>query len=48
MILHWYPYFYVIKVVFFNVSTYNKNVIEKHKNSNKSVNECVYGTIDYK
>ena len=29
-------------------SKYNKNVIVKHKISNKSVKECVYGTIDYK
>lgn len=27
---------------------YNKNVIIRHRNSNKSVRECIYGTIDSK
>ena len=33
----------MIGVVFFDFSVYNKNVIKKHKTSNKSVKECVYG-----
>ena len=24
----------------------HKNVLMKHKNSNKSVEECIYGTVD--
>ena len=47
MILYWNPYIFVIGVVFFDFSAYNKNVIKKHKTSNKSVKECVYGTIDF-
>ena len=41
------PYIFVIGFVFFDLSVYNKNVIKKHKTSNKSVKECVYGTIDF-
>ena len=26
---------------------YNKNVIAMHNSSNKSVKECIYGTIDF-
>ena len=37
----------VIGVVFLGLSSYNKNVIIIHKNSNKSVKEYVYGTIDF-
>ena len=28
-------------------ATYNKNVITRHRNSNKSVKECIYGTINF-
>ena len=37
----------MIGVVFLDLSSYNKNVIIIHKNSNKSVKEYVYGTIDF-
>lgn len=40
-------YIFVIGFIFFDLSKYNKNVVKKHKNSNKSVKECVYGTIDF-
>ena len=48
MILHCNIDIFVIWVVFFGPSVYDKNVIKKHKTSNKSVKECVYGTIDFK
>ena len=47
MIIHWYPDFFVIWVVFFNLSAYNKNVIKKHEISNKSVKECDYLLSDF-
>ena len=34
-------------VAFFMRLAYNKNVITMHNNSNKSVKECIYGTIDF-
>lgn len=38
---------FVIWVVFFMRLIYNKSVILMHDNSNKSVKECIYGTIDF-
>ena len=34
-------------VVILMGTEYNKSVIIIHKNSNKSVKECIYGTIDF-
>ncbi len=38
---------FIICVVIFTNSAYNKNVIVLHRNPNKNVKECFYGTIDF-
>lgn len=38
---------FVMMVVILMGTEYNKSVIIIHKNSNKSVKECIYGTIDF-
>ena len=38
---------FVKRVDLFTNSEYNNSVIAKPQNSNKSVKECVYGTIDF-
>ncbi len=38
---------FIICVVIFTSSVYNKNVIVPHRNPNKNVKECFYGTIDF-
>ncbi len=38
---------FVIWVVFFMRLAYNKKVVTMLNNFNKSVKECIYGTIDF-